>query len=151
VEVRNVFDAMFDNSTLPMLEQVVTFTQARHGVLAGNVANLDTPGYRSRDLSPEAFQERLKTAIEEQHLAAEPPAYSTPYSVDVPNEEVRNVRRDFAKVTEQLGGMLRHDENNTSMELQVTEIAKNHAQHNLALSLMRSQFGLLRAAITERA
>jgi flagellar basal-body rod protein FlgB len=146
-----MFDAMFDNSTLPMLEQVVTFTQARHGVLAGNVANLDTPGYRSRDLSPAAFQERLKTAIKEQHVAAAPPAYSTPYSVDVPSEQVRNVRQDFAKVTESLGGMLRHDENNTSMEMQVTEIAKNHAQHNLALSLMRSQFGLLRAAITERA
>ena len=47
--------------------------------------------------------------------------------------------------------MLRHDDNNTSMEEQVTEIAKNQAQHNLALSLMTAQFRLLRAAITERA
>ena len=50
-----------------------------------------------------------------------------------------------------LNGMLRHDDNNTSMEEQVTEIAKNQAQHNLALSLMTAQFRLLRAAITERA
>jgi flagellar basal body rod protein FlgB len=47
--------------------------------------------------------------------------------------------------------MLRHDDNNSSLEEQVTEIAKNHAQHNLALSLMTAQFRLLRAAITERA
>jgi flagellar basal-body rod protein FlgB len=146
-----MFNAMFDNSTLPMLEQVVTFTQARHGVLAGNIANLDTPGYRSRDLSPAAFQERLKNAIEEQHKAAEQPAYSIPYSTPTPTPEARSVKRDFAKVTESLGGLLRHDDNNTSMELQVTEIAKNHAQHNLALSLMTAQFRLLRAAITERA
>ena len=40
----------------PVLEQVVNFTEARHGVLAGNIANLDTPGYKTRDLSPELFQ-----------------------------------------------------------------------------------------------
>jgi flagellar basal-body rod protein FlgB len=146
-----MFDAMFDNSTLPMLEQVVTFTQARHGVLAGNIANLDTPGYKSRDLSPAAFQERLQRAIKEQHKAARQPAYSTPYTIETSKPETHTVRQDFAKVTESLGGLLRHDENNTSMELQVTEIAKNQSQHNLALTLMTQQLRLLRSAITERA
>ena len=42
---------------MPVLEQVVNFTEARHGVLAGNIANLDTPGYKTRDLSPALFQE----------------------------------------------------------------------------------------------
>ena len=52
------------STQIPVLEQVVNFSQARHGVLAGNIANLDTPGYRVRDLSPELFQERLKAAIQ---------------------------------------------------------------------------------------
>lgn len=146
-----MFDAMFDNSTLPMLEQVVTFTQARHGVLAGNIANLDTPGYRSRDLSPTAFQERLKDAVKAQHKAMERSADASPYARYESTPTPRTVRRDFGKVTNSLAGMLRHDDNNTSMEQQVTQIAKNHAQHNLALSLMTAQFRLLRAAITERA
>ena len=47
--------------------------------------------------------------------------------------------------------MLRHDENNSSMEEQISEITKNQQVHNLALSLMTTQFRLLRAAITERA
>ena len=46
----------------PVLEQVVNFAQARHGVLAGNIANLDTPGYRVRDLSPEKFESDSKQA-----------------------------------------------------------------------------------------
>jgi flagellar basal-body rod protein FlgB len=150
-----MFDALFEFSTLPMLEQVVTFTQARHGVLAGNIANLDTPGYRSRDLSPEAFQERLKRAIDQQHEAASLLGSASPYENAYQpyqmSAKARSPARDFAKVTESLGGILRHDDNNTSMEHQVTEIAKNHAQHNLALSLMTAQFRLLRAAITERA
>jgi flagellar basal-body rod protein FlgB len=147
-----MFDAMFDNSTLPMLEQVVTFTQARHGVLAGNIANLDTPGYRSRDLSPEEFQERLKTAIEQQREAASHSTVASPYApYQRETAPARNVASDFGKVTESLNGILRHDENNTSMEHQVAAITKNQAQHNLALSLMTAQFRLLRAAITERA
>jgi flagellar basal-body rod protein FlgB len=148
-----MFDGMFDNSTLPMLEQVVKFTQARHGVLAGNVANLDTPGYKSRDLSPAAFQERLKHAIEKRHEAATRPAVQSPYApyqaqTTTPRQEPAD---DFGKVTDSLAGILRHDENNTSIEQQVTEIAKNQAQHNMALSLMTAQMRLLRAAITERA
>ena len=55
-----MLSSMFQSSTLPVLEQVVNFTEARHGVLAGNIANLDTPGYKTRDLSPELFQERLE-------------------------------------------------------------------------------------------
>ena len=147
-----MFDAMFDNSTLPLLEQVVTFTQARHGVLAGNIANLDTPGYRSRDLSPEEFQERLKSAIEERRRAASRPTVTTPYApYQRETAPARSVASDFQKATEGLNGILRHDENNTSMEHQVAAIAKNQAEHNLALSLMTAQFRLLRAAITERA
>ncbi len=59
-----MLSSIFQSSSLPVLEQVVNFTEARHGVLAGNIANLDTPGYKTRDLSPDLFQQRLKEAIE---------------------------------------------------------------------------------------
>ena len=51
---------MFESTTIPLLQEVVNFAQARHGVLVGNMANLDTPGYRTRDLSVDVFQDRLK-------------------------------------------------------------------------------------------
>ena len=59
-----MLSSAMQSSTIPILEQVVQFAQARHGVLAGNLANIDTPGYQTRDLSPEMFQARLRTAIE---------------------------------------------------------------------------------------
>ena len=143
---------LFDSSTLPLLEQVVNFTQARHGVLAGNIANLDTPGYRTRDLSPEMFQERLKEAIEERHKLAASARTPYPYSAASLQPSSSNSPEDpLAAVKDTMQGILRHDDNNTSLEEQVSEIAKNQSQHNLALSLMTAQFRLLRAAITERA
>jgi flagellar basal-body rod protein FlgB len=137
-----------------MLEQVVNFTEARHGVLAGNIANLDTPGYRSRDLSTEEFQAQLKEAIESRRK----PVYSSPgmYAASPTSQSIEaygasdRIDDKLAHVAENAKGMLRHDDNNTSLEEQISEIAKNQAQHNLALSLMTAQFRLLRAAITER-
>jgi len=32
---------MFESTSIPVLEQVVNFAQTRHGVLAGNLANLE--------------------------------------------------------------------------------------------------------------
>ncbi len=147
--------SLFDSSSLPVLEQVVSFTAARHGVLAGNIANLDTPGYRSRDLSTEEFQTRLQNAIEARQRPAvsrAPYPYPTmPGMVGQSTSASGHSDDKLATVTDTMKGMLRHDDNNASLEEQVTEIAKNQAQHGLALSLMTAQFRLLRAAITERA
>ena len=68
---------LFDSTTIPVLQEVVNFSQARHTVLAGNIANMDTPGYKVRDLSVEDFQSRLQQAIEERH---QPPQSSQPLS-----------------------------------------------------------------------
>ena len=43
-----------------------------------------------------------------------------------------------------------HDGSDVSLEHHVTEIAKNQHLHGLAVTTMRSQFALLRAAISER-
>lgn len=140
---------MFDGSTLPLLEQVVDFTQRRHGVLAGNIANLDTPGYLVRDISPTDFQARLKEAVAAQH-AQENSARSA-YSDYLPQQAPVERPDPFAQVKRDTRSILRHDGNNGGLEEQVTEIAKNQQQHNLALSLMNAQFRLLKAAVTERA
>lgn len=128
------------SSTIPILEQVVKFAQARHGVLAGNLANIDTPGYHTRDLSTDLFQARLRSAIEErdQHQS---PISQVPMSANDP----------FADATTTLDGMLYHDQNNRSLEQEISAVAGNQMQHNLAVSIMTKQFQLLQSAISERA
>ncbi len=148
-----MLSSLFNSSTVPVLEQVVNFTEARHGVLAGNIANLDTPGYKTRDISPANFQKRLKEAVEHRHQAAQSPTYAinarlagrTPTPGSATGYDGMNKVRESAK------SILYHDDSNVSIEQQVAEISKNQAQHNLAVSLMTAQFRLLRAAITERA
>ncbi|MFO0898714.1 MAG: flagellar basal body protein [Pirellulales bacterium] len=137
-----MFSALFDSTAIPVMEQVVGFTQSRHAVLAGNVANMDTPGYRVRDLSPDSFQSALRREIEARR-EGKPNALQTK-----PGEFPPGTRN---AVRESLKGILFHDESNDSLEHQVAEINKNQVQHNLAITVLSSQFHLLQAAITERA
>ncbi len=136
-----MYQGIFQSTTIPVLQQVVGFTEARHNVLAGNIANLDTPGYRSRDLSVEDFQTRLREAIEHKNGASrvrspgDPPALSSSHMADV------------AKNSQSI---LYHDGSNVGLEFQVTEMVKNQLQHNLALTIMSSQMRLLQVAISER-
>jgi flagellar basal-body rod protein FlgB len=133
--------SIFDNTAIPALEQVVNFAQTRHAVLASNVANIDVPGYRTRDLSPDAFQTRLREAIRarDADFSLGNPAFVVP-------------RGDpFAEVKDSIQGILQHDDTNVGLEQQIAEITKNQLQHNLAVTIMTNQFRLLEAAISERA
>jgi flagellar basal-body rod protein FlgB len=148
-----MLSSLFQSSTLPVLEQVVNFTEARHGVLAGNIANLDTPGYKTRDLSPELFQQRLKEALETRHQPSSPTLLGD--AADLWPGDTVQLREDkqlaaFANVKDAAKTILRHDGDDVSMEHQVNEMVKNQQQHNLAVHIMSAQFRLLRAAITER-
>lgn len=136
-----MYEKILNATTIPVLEQVITFSQARHNVLAGNIANLDTPGYKTRDLSTEDFQGRLREAI---HSRRQPPMQLSP------GEPGFGRSQDLAEVARQSQAILRHDEVNVGVEQQVTEMAKNQMQHNLALTIMTAQFRLLNVAISER-
>lgn len=136
-----ILQSMFQQTPIPVLEQVVRFAQARHALLAGNIANLDTPGYQPRDLSVESFQDRLREAIEARRLLAQP---ATP---GVPRPDPAQAMRQVEQVTDTI---LYHDGSRVGLEEQIAEITKNQAMHNLAIALLNSQFRLLQAAISER-
>lgn len=135
-----MIESLFSSTTIPVMEQVAHFAQARHQVLAGNLANVDTPGYRTRDLSVNQFQSQLKAAIKEQQSPSLASA-----------GEQRRDTDSLERVGQGLGNILHHDESNVSVEQQATEIMKNQLQHNLAMSVLGNQFRLLQAAIAERA
>ena len=139
-----MFDSWLSNSTLPALEQSISFAQRRHQLLAGNLANLDTPDYQTRDLSVKDFQAQLRAATDSSRRM------ETTY---VPGKGQQPVTRQQAidKVRDVSKQILYHDGGDVSLEEQVTEIAKNQSMHNTAIALMRSQMQTLQVAIRESA
>ena len=136
-----MINGLFDNSTIPYLNETVNFAQVRHNVLAGNVANLDTPGYRTRDLEVDTFQQRLAEAIQARHERHE--SLTSPLLSPGESNSLQDVH-------ESMNSILRHDNVNVGMEQQVLAISKNNMLHNLAVTIMTNQFHLLQTMISER-
>ena len=132
--------ALFDKTTIPMLSETVYFAQSRHNLLAGNIANLDTPGYQAQDLPVADFQSRLAEAIQSLRNNRE---VSLSRDASLANQNVLEHVRDAAPT------LLRHDGVDVGMEQQVLEISKNQYLHNLAITVMGSQFRLLQSIISE--
>lgn len=134
---------LWTTTPIPLLEQWLAFSEARHTVLAANIANLDTPEYRTQDLSVSRFQELLREALQ----APVRPPYQSPGQLPK-NLGTRDAK--LREVNQRLTSLLRHDGTNVGLEQQIAEITKNQMMHNLVVSIMNSQFRLLQAAISER-
>lgn len=144
---------MFSNPTLKSLEQTVAFTERRHAILAGNVANTDTPDYQSKDLSVDTFQKSLRDAIQAERqeeemspglrlsLLASGNDATQPSFADSKKVAMENVRDSMKQI-------VYHDGSDDSLEMQVTQIAKNQSMHTMAVAMMKSQFRQLQMAIT---
>jgi len=144
---------MFSNPTLKSLEQTIAFAERRHSILAGNVANTDTPGYKTRDLSVDTFQKSLRDAIQAERqetdispgmrlsLFGSAHSATTPSFGDAKKIAMENVRDSMKQI-------VYHDGSDDSLEMQVTQIAKNQSMHTMAIAMMKSQFRQLQMAIT---
>jgi flagellar basal-body rod protein FlgB len=135
-----MLDGLLQTNTVPLLEQVVNFSHARHNLLAGNIANLDTPGYRAADLDTAKFEDQLRSMLEAQKMGG----------AEIAEESGFAELRQPGQHGLEWGNLVRHDDGDVSLEHQIAQLSKNQMQHNLALTIMTSQFRLLQAAITER-
>ena len=143
-----LFDKVFNKTSVPLLNKVVAFTEKRHEVLAHNIANQNTPHYRSRDLDVAAFNKQLSRAVEQRSR----PGGRTRFEFG----NSRNVgsSADGFLVTRSIEdpdpGLLKHNRNNVDAAREQAELARNTIMHNTAVELMRKQFDMLRTAISER-
>jgi flagellar basal-body rod protein FlgB len=128
-----LIEGLMNRGNGALLEQVVNFAAQRHKLLLENIANVDTPGYRQKDLSVARFSSMLREHVDERrrHGVA---------SFDDMSSEVENPVR----------GILFHDRNNRSMEQLSTDLAKNAMMHNLAIELLRKQFQQMDMALKEK-
>ena len=114
---------------------LLRFTAARHQLIAENVVNISTPGYRQKDLSLERFQKMLADRAEQARDSA---------SGAMKFDDIVGQSEDPHR------GILFHDGQNRSMEQLMSDQAKNALMHNLAIELLRRQFQTIETALKER-
>jgi flagellar basal-body rod protein FlgB len=115
--------------TLDTLQSALTFHRERHTVLAGNIANLDTPGYKPLDLERTTATEGAQLAVTaDGHIASGPAS--------------GGIVRSFTD-TDQLQSP---DGNAVELERELSKIDANRARYATASELVSRRIALLRYA-----
>lgn len=131
------------SDTIEVLHKALAFTEARHRVLTENIANIDTPGYRTKKLDAATFQQTLAQALE--NHKAHP---STPLELQ-PSEEFHEHQSGRLIVTpseEPPENILFHDGTNSRVEQQMAMLAENALMHQTLTELLRGRYeGVLKA------
>jgi flagellar basal-body rod protein FlgB len=105
----------------PSLENFLQLTSAREQVVSGNMANVDTPGYRTRDIN---FHQTLMTA------------------------SGTDGEMQLTPVVSKVGGLLeRPDGNNVDLDRESMLLAQSQLQYQMGIQLVKSNFHELLSAI----
>ncbi len=141
-----LFVSLVNSGPAPVLERMLAFTEARHRMLVENIANIDTPTYRVKQLDARRFQEALRDAVDRRSSSIEPLA-------------VRGTRQFQQNSTGQLEvtpteeppeNMLFHDQTNMRVERQMAMLAENTMLHQIAAERLKGRYDEMLSAIRGR-
>jgi flagellar basal-body rod protein FlgB len=106
---------------------------ARYKLISANIANVDTPGYHTRDLD---FRAELQRAASEDT------------GDDSGQETGKLAAASFNPVAHKVRGLMeRPDGNNVSIERESLLLAEAQMKFNLGVQLLKDQFHLISTAI----
>ncbi|HTU41886.1 MAG TPA: flagellar basal body protein [Candidatus Aquilonibacter sp.] len=124
--------SIIDTATTEALGRFLDVDVARYKLIASNLANIDTPGYRTRDLD---FREELRRAEDEEKATEEFGGAVLSYAA-------------YAPVPRRIRGLLeRPDGNNVSLERETLLLADAQMKYNLGVQLLKDEFHTLSQAI----
>lgn len=134
---------------IPALEAGVRFAAQRQRVIVQNVANLDTPDFRQRDLPVAGFREALGRAIDDRRRQWGGTRGELEWRESTSLRVGNDGEPRFLPV-EGEAGVLFHDRNNRDVERLMQDIVENVGAFRVSTDLLKSRYDLLRTAIAGR-
>ena len=131
---------LLNNGSLPLVEQMVKFTEHRQGLLNADVANLTTPNYQNQDLSLDTFQSLLSQQVQRRDQQAPAERAANDNQIGDATPAIENPASNI----------LFHDRNNRSVEQLMSDQAQNAMLHNMMIELLRKQFSQIQEALREK-
>lgn len=123
-----------DKSLMTALGRQMSVAVAKQVVAAGNLANIDTPGYRTRDLS---FDDLLDGELHKIGLSV------------TAKGQIPSVAADGKSTAEVDGLQSRRDGNNVQLDRELMTMTRAAADFAAAQTALSAKFRLIRYAINE--
>ena len=115
--------SIMNTGQLSLLEKFLDLATARQSLLVSNIANVDTPGYRTQDMD---FHGEMVRALSQD-----------------PGMPMMTVPRDVP------GLLSRPDGNNVSVDREGLLLAELQLKYQAATQAMKAEFALIRSAVSD--
>lgn len=126
-------------SNIRLLEKGLNATWLRNTVIANNIANVDTPGYKSSRVE---FESILESKLQEGALngkTTNPKHISINTSIEDANPIVEKNKNTT----------MRMDGNNVDIDVEMAELARNSIKYNALIEKTRRDLARIKTAIKE--
>ena len=114
--------------TFHVIETSLDIAKKRHGLITGNIANLDTPGYRTKDID---FNDALKDALEGT-------------SVDLFRTDPRHFGSSMSYPEPSSSGT-----DSVDIDKEMSKLAENNLRYRTGVEVLLRKLSKLKYAITE--
>ncbi|MEK7289698.1 MAG: flagellar basal body rod protein FlgB [Planctomycetota bacterium] len=111
-----------------LLEKMMNVSATKHKVIANNIANINTPGYKRMEVS---FEDQLSRAIQ-----------------DAPVGKLVNLQPKIVVSKDKEGsGSIRNDGNNVNIDSEITSLVRNTLSYNIYTQLLGKKMDMVKSAI----
>ncbi|HEY4481576.1 MAG TPA: flagellar basal body rod protein FlgB [Candidatus Brocadiaceae bacterium] len=110
-----------------LLEKMLDVSSVKHKVIANNIANVNTPGYKKMEVS---FADQLEKALNKDSMN----------KFDTLQPKIVISKEDSSET-------VRNDGNNVDMDKEVSSLVKNTLSYNIYTQLLSKKFEGIKSAI----
>ena len=143
--------------TQRVLAGALTGLSTRQELIAGNVANIDTPGYRPQSID---FESTLRAALGESSssttVALRPPDLGPSASLGMARTDARHFQGTTIGIAGGIAepttfdGSTRNDTNTVDLESEMTALAESQLKFSAVAKLLSGRLGMINDVVTRR-
>jgi flagellar basal-body rod protein FlgB len=140
-----MLENILNSRTQILLNKAMDSASARNDIIANNIANVNTPGFKRSEL---IFQDKLKKLLDSQANPGNDKLQTTnPRHIQIwqNNSDLENFEPEIRKL-EDLS--YRNDANNVDIDVEMANMTKNKVFYDSMAQSMTNEIKLLRMAIT---
>jgi flagellar basal-body rod protein FlgB len=130
--MRGLFD-----STMTLIEQTLNLRTFRHKVISSNIANIETPGYRAREVR---FEDELKKLGGD----AAGKGLLTTHQGHIGMNTSNSVNPEVTLASGEAEAL---DGNSVSVDAEMVKLSENTMMYSISAKLIKAKFRMLMAAI----
>lgn len=139
-----LLEKIFDSPTQFLLNKGLDVASLRNRVIADNIANKDTPGFKRREV---IFEENIKKVLEKNKIHDKLKVTDSRHMQIVESLPYNQLEPEIRTLNDL---SYRNDENNVDIDVETAKMAKNKIFYDALGQSMSNEISLLRMAITGR-